>query len=146
VSRLALGWSWGGGLPTQSRIPGAWGLHQDGKEICSVVMLALLRMAGLAAVALLAAAPVQAAEVNCRRAGVPVGCTAAGPVTPVAGPGGPVANPSAGVGYGAPGAGVRPAAGPGVGPNYGGPANYHPASGPGVGANAGGPVNRTGWR
>ena len=47
-------------------------------------MLALLRMAGLSAVALLAAAPVQAAVIICRHPGV---------------------------GYGAPGVGVRPAAG-----------------------------------
>ena len=82
-------------------------------------MLALLRMAGLSAVALLAAAPVQAAVIICRHPGV---------------------------GYGAPGGGVRPAAGPGVGPNYGGPANYQPAAGPGAGGNGGGPVNRAGWR
>ena len=124
---------------------GASGLLQDEAKRCSVVMVSLMRMAGLSALVLLAAAPVQAAVVICRYPGVPVGCTpAARPVTPVAGPGGPVVNPSPGLGYGAPGAGVRPAAGPGVGPNYGGPANYHPAAGPGVGANAGGPVNRRG--
>jgi hypothetical protein len=77
----------------------------------------------------------------CVRPGFPVGCTVgAGPVN------GPVVNPTPGVGYGAPGAGVRPAAGPGVGPNYGGPANYRPAAGPGVGPNVGGPVNRYGVR
>ena len=111
------------------------------------VMFALLRMAGLSAVALLAAAPVQAAVVTCVHPGVPSRCTpAARAVTPVAGPGGPVANPSAGVGFGAHGVGVRPGAGPGAGPNYGGPVNYHPAAGPGVGPNAGGPGNRAGWR
>jgi hypothetical protein len=103
-------------------------------------------MAGLSAVALLAAGPVQAAVVTCVRPGVPYGCRTAAVVTPVAGPGGPVVNPSPGLGYGAPGVGVRPAAGPGVGPNYGGPANYRPAAGPGVGPNAGGPGNRAGWR
>ena len=136
----------GGGLPTQPRIPGLSGLLQDEPEICSVGMLALLRMLGLSAVALLAAGPVQAAAVVCRYPGVPAGCTAAGPVTPVAGPGGPVVRPAATGGYGAPGVGVRPAAGSGVGPNYGGPVNYHPAAAPGVGPNAGGPVNRAGWR
>jgi hypothetical protein len=77
----------------------------------------------------------QAAQ--CLRPGFPVGCTVGA---------GPVVNPSPGVGYGAPGAGLRPAAGPGVGPNYGGPANVHPAAGPGVGPNTGGPVNRPGLR
>jgi len=88
---------------------------------------------------LLSAGAAQAAE--CLRPGLPVGCTP-GP--------GPVVNPTPGVGYGAPGVGLRPAAGPGVGPNYGGPVNYHPAAvpaaGPGVGPNTGGPVNRAGWR
>jgi hypothetical protein len=58
----------------------------------------------------------------CTRPGYPVGCTP-GHATPVLGPGGPVVNPTPGVGYGAPGAGVRPAAGPGIGPNTGGPVN-----------------------
>ena len=94
---------------------------------------ALLSAAGLA----LASGAAQAAV--CVRPGFPLGCTVgAEPVV------GPVVNPSRGVGYGAPGAGVRPAAGPGVGPNYGGPANYRPAAGPGVGPNTGGPVNRHG--
>ena len=73
----------------------------------------------------------------CIRPGVPVGCTV-GPD--------PVVNPSPGVGYGAPGAGLRPAAGPGVGPNYGGPVNVNPVASPGAGPNAGRPVNRAGWR
>ena len=107
---------------------GAPDLLQDEGDTGFDVMLALLRMAGLSAVGLLAAAPVQAAVVICRQPGVPAGCTAAGPVNPVVGPRGPVVNPSPGVGYGAPGVGVRPAAGPGAGPN------------------AGGPVNRAGWR
>ncbi len=83
-------------------------------------MLSLLRMGGLSVAVLLAAGPVQAGVVTCVRPGVPVGCRA---VTPVAGPGGPLVNPTPGVGYGAPGVGVRPAAGPGVGPNVGGPVN-----------------------
>jgi hypothetical protein len=87
------------------------------------------------ALALALGAVAQAAE--CLRPGFPVGCTVGVD---------PVTNPSPGVGYGAPGAGLRPAAGPGVGPNYGGPANYHPAAGPGVGPNTGGPVNRPGMR
>jgi len=72
--------------------------------------------------------PVQAAVV-CTGPGYPPGCVKveAAPVRvnarPVAAPGGPVVNPTPGVGYGAPGAGVRPAAGPGVGPNAGGPVN-----------------------
>jgi len=83
---------------------------------------------GLACVSAAGWGAAQAAVV-CTRPGLPAGCTVVRPgVTPVAGPGGPVVNPSPGVGYGAPGAGVRPAAGPGVGPN------------------AGGPVNRAGWR
>jgi len=73
----------------------------------------------------------------CVRPGFPVGCTAGVDS---------VVNPTPGVGYGAPGVGVRPAAGPGVGPNHGGPAKYHPAAGPGVGSNMGGPVNRGGLR
>ena len=91
------------------------------------------------ALALALGTAAQAAE--CLRPGFPVGCSVgAGPVD------GSVENPTPGVGYGAPGAGLRPAAGPGVGPNYGGPANYHPAAGPGVGPNTGGPVNRPGMR
>lgn len=89
-----------------------------------------------AVLALITAGAAEAAVV-CVRPGFPVGCT----------PGAdPVTNPSPGVGYGAPGAGLRPAAGPGVGPNYGGPANPHPAAGPGAGPNTGGPVNRAGRR
>jgi len=83
-------------------------------------MGSLLRVVGLAVGALLASGPVQAGVVTCVRPGVPVGCRV---VTPVPGPGGPVVNPSPGVGYGAPGVGVRPAAGPGPGPNAGGPVN-----------------------
>ncbi|MCP9792256.1 hypothetical protein KBZ20_10935 [Vulcanococcus limneticus Candia 3F8] len=95
-----------------------------------------LRSALLVAAALaLGGGAAQAAV--CVRPGFPVGCTVGAD---------PVVNPTPGVGYGAPGVGVRPGAGPGVGPNYGGPANYHPAAGPGVGPNAGGPVNRAGWR
>jgi hypothetical protein len=68
------------------------------------------------------------AVVYCNTAGLPQGCVVR---RPVAAPGaavvgpvvGPVVNPSPGVGYGAPGVGVRPAAGPGVGPNLGGPVN-----------------------
>lgn len=69
------------------------------------------------------------AAVVCTGPGYPPGCVVAEPAPagvyrrPVAAPGGPVLNPTPGVGYGAPGAGVRPAAGPGVGPNAGGPAN-----------------------
>jgi len=64
------------------------------------------------------------AAVVCTGPGIPAGCTVVRPgATPVAGPGGPVVNPTPGVGYGAPGVGVRPAAGPGVGPNAGGPVN-----------------------
>ena len=84
---------------------------------------------------LVAGTAAQAAE--CLRPGFPVGCRVGA---------GAVANPSPGVGYGAPGAGLRPAAGPGVGPNYGGPVNLHPAAGPGVGPNTGGPMNRPGMR
>ncbi len=91
----------------------------------------------VAAAALACGAGAAQAAVVCVRPGYPMGCT----------PGAdPVLNPSPGVGYGARGVGVRPAAGPGVGPNYGGPANYHPAAGPGAGPNTGGPVNRAGWR
>ncbi|MEN9859914.1 MAG: hypothetical protein RLZZ515_396 [Cyanobacteriota bacterium] len=78
--------------------------------------------------AALAAGPLQAAVV-CTGPGYPPGCVEvdAAPVRvyarPVAAPGGPVVNPTPGVGYGAPGAGLRPAAGPGVGPNAGGPMN-----------------------
>lgn len=92
--------------------------------------------------ALLAAAAVvltggAAQAAVCVRPGYPVGCTVGA---------GPVVNPTPGVGYGAPGAGLRPAAGPGVSPNYGGPVNVNPVASPGVGPNAGGPVNRAGWR
>ena len=79
-------------------------------------------------VSVLSAGPMQAAVV-CTTPGYPVGCVEveAAPVRvygrPVAAPGGPVVNPTPGVGYGAPGVGVRPAAGPGVGPNAGGPVN-----------------------
>jgi hypothetical protein len=89
----------------------------------------------LAAALLLGGGAAQAAV--CVRPGWPVGCTV-GP--------GPVVNPTPGVGYGAPGVGVRPAAGPGVGPNYGGPVNVNPVVSPGRGPNGGGPVNRAGWR
>jgi hypothetical protein len=98
----------------------ALGRGQDGSNAAFAFMGSLLRVAGLVVAALLAAGPVQAGVVTCRRPGVPVGCKT---VTPVARPGGPVVNPSPGVGYGAPGAGVRPAAGPGPGPNTGGPVN-----------------------
>ena len=59
--------------------------------------------------ALLAAAAVvltggAAKAAVCVRPGYPVGCTVGA---------GPVVNPTPGVGYGAPGAGLRPAAGPG---------------------------------
>jgi hypothetical protein len=83
-------------------------------------MGSLLQVVGVALWALLASGPVQAGVLTCTRPGVPVGCRA---VTPVAGAGGPVVNPTPGVGYGAPGAGVRPAAGPGAGPNTGAPVN-----------------------
>ena len=89
----------------------------------------------LAAGLLLGGGVAQAAV--CVRPGWPVGCTV-GP--------GPVVNPTPGVGYGAPGVGARPAAGPGVGPNYGGPVNVNPVASPGVGPNAGGPLNRPGLR
>ena len=79
----------------------------------------------------------QALAAPCVRRGFPVGCTV-GPD--------PVLNSSPGVGYGAPGVGARPAAGPGAGPNYGGPVNVNPVASPGAGPNAGGPVNRAGWR
>jgi hypothetical protein len=77
----------------------------------------------VAAAATLAAGPLQAAVV-CTGPGYPPGCVAV-EATParVVTPGGPVVNPSPGVGYGARGAGLRPAAGPGVGPNAGGPVN-----------------------
>lgn len=81
-----------------------------------------------AGVGLFAAGPLQAAVV-CNGPGYPPGCVEVEAVParvyarPVAAPGGPVVNPSPGVGYGAPGVGVRPAAGPGVGPNAGGPVN-----------------------
>jgi hypothetical protein len=83
---------------------------------------------GVAGVGLFVAAPVHTAVV-CTGPGYPPGCVEvnAAPgrfyARPVVTPGGPVVNPSPGVGYGAPGAGVRPAAGPGVGPNAGGPVN-----------------------
>jgi hypothetical protein len=96
------------------------GRGQDGSSVASAFMGSLLRVAGFAVGALLVSGPVQAGVVTCTRPGVPAGCRA---VTPVAGPGGPVVNPSPGVGYGAPGVGVRPAAGPGPGPNTGGPVN-----------------------
>ena len=89
----------------------------------------------LGAAVLLCGGAAQAA--GCLRPGFPVGCTP-GPD--------PVINATPGVGYGAPGAGLRPAAGAGVGPNYGGPVNVNPVASPGVGPNAGGPVNRAGWR
>ena len=88
-----------------------------------------------AAAALVSGGAAQAAE--CLRPGRPVGCTP-GPDA--------VVNPTPGVGYGAPGVGVRPAAGPGVSPNYGGPVNVNPVASPGVGPNAGAPVNRVGVR
>jgi hypothetical protein len=77
----------------------------------------LIRPALLATVVLaLGSGAAQAAV--CVRPGFPVGCTVgAVPVN------GPVVNPTPGVGYGAPGAGFRPAAGPGVGPNTGAPVN-----------------------
>jgi hypothetical protein len=87
-----------------------------------------LTNAGALAATALTAGAVQAAVV-CTGPGYPPGCVEveAAPVRvygrPVAAPGGPVVNPTPGVGYGAPGAGVRPAAGPGAGPNAGGPVN-----------------------
>ncbi|MCP9775464.1 hypothetical protein [Cyanobium sp. WAJ14-Wanaka] len=67
------------------------------------------------------------AAVVCTGPGVPVGCVVVAPVVvpggPAVVPGGPVLNPTPGVGYGPRGVGVRPAAGPGVGPNVGGPVN-----------------------
>ena len=98
----------------------ALGRGQDDGSDASAGMGSLLRLMGCSVAVLLASGPVQAGVVTCRRPGVPVGCKT---VTPVARPGGPVVNPSPGVGYGAPGAGVRPAAGPGPGPNTGGPVN-----------------------
>lgn len=82
------------------------------------------------ALPVLAGAPAALAAVVCTGPGYPPGCVVAPAprASHHAEPGGPVANPSPGVGYGAPGVGVRPAAGPGPGPN------------------AGGPVNRAGWR
>jgi hypothetical protein len=77
----------------------------------------------LGSATLLITAPARAV-VYCNTVGLPQGCVVR---RPVAAPGaavvGPVVNPSPGVGYGAPGVGVRPAAGPGVGPNLGGPVN-----------------------
>ena len=77
----------------------------------------------LGSATLLMTAPARAV-VYCNTVGLPQGCVVR---RPVAAPGaavvGPVVNPSPGVGYGAPGVGVRPAAGPGVGPNLGGPVN-----------------------
>ena len=75
----------------------------------------------VAGFSVLAAGPLHAAVV-CTGPGYPPGCVEveAAPVRVYARP---VVNPSPGVGYGAPGAGVRPAAGPGVGPNAGGPIN-----------------------
>ena len=87
-----------------------------------------LTNAGALAATFLASGAVQAAVV-CTGPGIPFGCVEveAAPVRvygrPVAAPGGPVVNPTPGVGYGAPGAGVRQAAGQGVGPNAGGPVN-----------------------
>jgi hypothetical protein len=87
----------------------------------------LIPAALLGSATLFMAAPARAV-VYCNTAGLPQGCVVR---RPVAAPGaavvgpvvGPVVNPSPGVGYGAPGVGVRPAAGPGVGPNLGGPVN-----------------------
>jgi hypothetical protein len=83
----------------------------------------LIPAALLGSATLFMAAPARAV-VYCNTAGLPQGCVVR---RPVAAPGaavvGPVVNPSPGVGYGAPGVGVRPAAGPGVGPNIGGPVN-----------------------
>jgi hypothetical protein len=81
----------------------------------------------LGSATLLITAPARAV-VYCNTVGLPQGCVVR---RPVAAPGAavvgpvvnPVVNPSPGVGYGAPGVGVRPAAGPGVGPNLGGPVN-----------------------
>ena len=74
-----------------------------------------------AGIGFFAAGPLQAAVV-CTGPGYSPGCVQVEAV-PVRAPGGPVVNPTPGVGYGAPGVGVRPAAGPGVGPNAGGPVN-----------------------
>jgi hypothetical protein len=83
----------------------------------------LVPAALLGSATLFIAAPARAV-VYCNTVGLPQGCVVR---RPVAAPGpavvGPVVNPSPGVGYGAPGVGVRPAAGPGVGPNLGGPVN-----------------------
>lgn len=87
------------------------------KRVLGVVVPALAVGAGGSAMA----------AVVCTGPGYPPGCVVTEPAParvygrPVAAPGGPVLTP--GVGYGAPGAGVRPAAGPGVGPNAGGPVN-----------------------
>jgi len=88
----------------------------------------LVRAALLGSATLFMAAPARAV-VYCNTVGLPHGCVVRRPVAapgaavvaPVVG--GPVLNPSPGVGYGAPGVGVRPAAGPGDGPNLGGPVN-----------------------
>ena len=61
---------------------------------------------------------VPAAALYCTSPGLPVGCVgrpAVRAITPGVG--------APGVGVGAPGLGARPAAGPGVGPNMGGPVN-----------------------
>jgi hypothetical protein len=83
----------------------------------------LIPAALLGSATLLMTTPARAV-VYCNSVGLPHGCVVR---RPVAAPGaavvGPVVNPSPGVGYGAPGVGVRPAAGPGVGPNLGGPVN-----------------------
>ena len=84
---------------------------------------------GIASAVLLFSAGQAFAAVVCTGPGYPPGCVEvhAAPARaygrPVAAPGGAVLNPSPGVGYGAAGAGLRPAAGPGVGPNAGGPVN-----------------------
>lgn len=96
-----------------------------------------LTVACLPAAALLGAGSAMAATV-CTGPGYPPGCVEVEAA--------PLANPTPGVGYGAPGAGLRPTSGPGVSPNYGGPANYHPAAGPGAGPNVRRPMNRQGLR
>ena len=83
-----------------SRLSGAWAAL----AICCGGALA-------AGSAVAPAQAVPAAAIYCTAPGVPVGCVgrpAVRAVTP---------------GVGAPGAGMRPAAGPGAGPNMGGPAN-----------------------
>ena len=83
-----------------SRLSGAWAAL----AICCGGALA-------AGTAVTPAQAVPAAAIYCTAPGVPVGCVgrpAVRAVTP---------------GVGAPGAGMRPAAGPGAGPNMGGPAN-----------------------